>query len=325
MPLGSALSFGLNSYWFSNENVEFKGLFKTLLAAQCVMAIIAWVLFNIMIAEKPPTPPSAVATVPYEALDFGQSFRALGKNRNFLLLGISFALPFGSVLAIGALMSNLLAPFGYSPAELSTLALLMLGAGVVGAVLVGALIDRTGMYKSTSHVILFLTTVCGLMLVVTLKYFGDNENLFAGWCQMLGFVSTGYIPLALSYGAELTFPLQPALVNGTLTLLGSAAAFILTLAGTYMNTDGKVDHLMDPQELAEVKKQRSLTVLSMLAVGSGLAFLLTFAIKEDLRRLRYREKHPTLPVVTEITELDESVALKKQDAEDGATSTESTS
>ena len=142
---------------------------------------------------------------------------------------------------------------------------------------------------------------------------------------MLGFVSTGYIPLALSYGAELTFPLQPALVNGTLTLLGSAAAFILTLAGTYMNTDGKVDHLMDPQELAEVKKQRSLTVLSMLAVGSGLAFLLTFAIKEDLRRLRYREKHPTLPVVTEITELEESVALKKQDAEDGAASTESTS
>ena len=33
MPLGSALSFGLNSYWFSNENFEFKGLLKTLLAA----------------------------------------------------------------------------------------------------------------------------------------------------------------------------------------------------------------------------------------------------------------------------------------------------
>ena len=31
MPLGSGLSFALNSYWFSNEKLEFKGLFKTLM------------------------------------------------------------------------------------------------------------------------------------------------------------------------------------------------------------------------------------------------------------------------------------------------------
>ena len=134
-----------------------------------------------MIAEKPETPPSAVATVPYEALDFKKSFRTLCKNRNFLLLGICFALPFGSVLAIGALMSNLFDPFGYTPAELSTLALLMLGSGVVGAVLVGALIDRTGLYKCVSHIILFLTALSGVMLIITLKYFSTNENLFSGW------------------------------------------------------------------------------------------------------------------------------------------------
>ena len=272
------------------------------------MAIIGWVLFNLMIAEKPETPPSAVATVPYEALDFRRSFRALCKNPNFLLLGISFALPFGSVLAIGALMSNLLDPFGYSPAELSTLALLMLGSGVVGAVLAGALIDRTGLYKTLSHIILFLTMFCGVMLVVTLKYFGSNENLLAGWCQLLGFVSTGYIPLALSYGAELTFPLQPALVNGTLTLLGSGAAFTLSLAGAYMNHEGNNDHLMDPDELAEVKKQRSLVVLSMLAVGSRVAFILSFIIKEDLRRLRYKEKYPNLPDLGKINEVEEPAA-----------------
>jgi hypothetical protein len=34
------------------------------------MAIGAWIIFNVMIAEKPETPPSAIATVPYEALDF---------------------------------------------------------------------------------------------------------------------------------------------------------------------------------------------------------------------------------------------------------------
>ena len=134
-----------------------------------------------MIAEKPETPPSAIATVPYEALDFKQSFKALCKNRNFLLLSIAFALPFGSVLAIGALMSNLFDPFGYSPAEISTLALMMLGAGVVGAILVGALVDKTGLYKTISHVILALTMLSGIMIVVSLKYFSSNDTLFSGW------------------------------------------------------------------------------------------------------------------------------------------------
>ena len=254
------------------------------------MAITVWILFNIMVSEKPDTPPSAVATVPYEALDFKQSFRALWKNPNFLLLGISFALPFGSVLAVGALMSNLFDPFGYTPAELSTLALLMLGSGVVGAVLVGALIDRTGLYKIISHIILFLTTLSSVMIVVSLKYFSTNENLFSGWIQFLGFVSTGFIPLSLSFGAELTFPLQPALVNGTLTLLGSAAAFLLTLVGSFLNHEGNNDHLLAPEELEEAKKQRSLMVLSMLAIGSGTAFILSLFIKEDLKRLRYHEK-----------------------------------
>ena len=49
MPLGSGLSFALNSYWFSNENYEFKGLFKTLLVTQCIMAITVWILFNFMV------------------------------------------------------------------------------------------------------------------------------------------------------------------------------------------------------------------------------------------------------------------------------------
>ena len=78
-------------------------------------------------------------------------------------------------------MSNLFDPFGYSPAELSTIALMMLGAGVVGAILVGALVDKTGLYKTISHVILTLTMLSGIMIVVTLRYFSTNETLFSGW------------------------------------------------------------------------------------------------------------------------------------------------
>ena len=104
-------------------------------------------------------------------------------------------------------MSNLFDPFGFTPAQLSTLALLMLGSGIVGAVLVGVFIDKTSLYKSTMHFILFMTMFATIMIIITLTYFKKNESMFIGWCELLGFVSTGFVPLSLSYGAELTFPL----------------------------------------------------------------------------------------------------------------------
>ena len=205
-------------------------------------------------------------------------------------MAIAFALPFGAFLSLGALISNLFEPFGFTPSELSLVALNILAAGIIGAVLVGILIDKTGKYKCVMQIVLFLTTGATIMIIVTLSYYLKNESMFIGWCEVLGFVSTGFVPLSLAYGAELTFPLQPALVNGTLTLLGSVSAFVHSMFGAYMNTVGKHDHLLSPDELIYVRQLRSKTVISVLAITSFIAFLLSFIIKEDLKRLRYSEK-----------------------------------
>lgn len=69
--MGSGLSFSMNAYWFHGDPQErFLGYFETLMLTQAVMAIIVWLLFNLLIRDKPKSPPSAVAEVPYEALDF---------------------------------------------------------------------------------------------------------------------------------------------------------------------------------------------------------------------------------------------------------------
>ena len=148
----------------------------------------------------------------------------MGQNPNFLLLAIALALPFGTYIAVGNLVSNLFEPYGYSSSELSFICLMLLMAGVVGAILIGTFVDKTGKYKLTMQVVTFSIMAATIMVIVSLSWFLENEIMFIGWMEVLGFVATGYIPLALSYGAELTFPLQPALVNGTLTLLGSASA-----------------------------------------------------------------------------------------------------
>ena len=75
------------------------------------------------------------------------------------------------------------------------------------------------------------------------------------------------------------------------------------MVGTYMDHEGNNDHLLDPEELDDVKKQRSLMVLSMLTIGSFLALLISCCIKEDLRRLRYQDKKK--PELQKINEVDE--------------------
>ena len=93
------------------------------MGGQALFVGVIWMLLNIIMKEKPAVPPSHVATVPYRRLDFGQSFSVMKDNKNFLLLTISLALPFGSFTAIGNLVSNLFDPFGYSSSELSFICL----------------------------------------------------------------------------------------------------------------------------------------------------------------------------------------------------------
>lgn len=205
---------------------------------QTIMTGAVCVMLNLVIREKPVSPPSEVASVPYEVLDFKQSFGVMRQNTNFLLLALAFALPFGSYIAIGTLVSNLFDPYGYTPDELSWICLMLLLSGVLGAVLVGAFIDRTQKYKHTMHVITAGIAISLSMVIVTLSFFLESESMLISWLEILGFFATSYIPLCLSYGAELTFPLQPALVNGTLTLLGSASACILSVLGAFMNNEG---------------------------------------------------------------------------------------
>jgi hypothetical protein len=60
---------------------------------------------------------------------------------------------------------------------------------------------------------------------------------------LLGFSSVSFFPTSLSYGAELTFPLQPALVNSCMNFLGQVSAFILMWFSAYMTEVKEADDI----------------------------------------------------------------------------------
>ena len=184
-------------------------------------------------------------------------------------------------------MSNVFAPFKFSPTEIATLGLILLFTGIAGAVSVGILIDKTGWYKRTMNIIGFsVMTVCAMILTSLIVFHEQKFPIFILF-GLLGFCAIGFVPLCLSYGAELTFPLQPPLINGTMTLIGSVAAFCLASLGAFLVKEGKDDENIPEGELIVIQRWRGKYVLMLVVVTTLISTVISFIIKEDLRRLTY--------------------------------------
>ena len=289
MPLGTALSFAVTGTVFYDGVPDFRRQFEKLMVAQAIFVGLVFALFNIIMKESPSVPPSKVATVPHEHLHFSKAFRALKENTNFLLLTLAFALPAGSFTTLGNLLSNLFDPFGYSQSELSFICLQLLLAGVVGTMLFGALIDRTQKFKLSVFFITLTMCVATIITIWLLYYHPENKVGFITMMTLVGFFCTAYIPLCICFGAELTFPLQPALVNGTLGMIASGSGFLLSGLGALLNHEGQYDEQFSEEELTMKRRQRACTVMFMLAIAALMAFVINCFIKEDLRRYRYSE------------------------------------
>jgi len=81
---------------------------------QNITATVAGVLLIIFAREKPPTPPSASAEKPSIELNLRNELKTLMKNRSYLLLVLGYATLYGTVTAVGAIISSLTHPYGYT-------------------------------------------------------------------------------------------------------------------------------------------------------------------------------------------------------------------
>lgn len=90
--IGTMLSFGLAIYIFNDlsdtdeSSVDTRDLVNQLLLIQTVPIVITFVLFALLIREKPDIPPSAVAEAPIESRNLLESAIELRKNTGFVLL-----------------------------------------------------------------------------------------------------------------------------------------------------------------------------------------------------------------------------------------------
>ena len=128
-------------------------------------------------------------------------------NKNFMRLSLAYALIYGVYCAVGANMSNLLNPFGYSPTDISIAGGSCLLCGVIGALMIGCWLDHTAKYRAT-HITISFMALISVIITALVLYLGNGglTNIMVSTI-LLGVSCVSFFPTSLSYGAELTFPL----------------------------------------------------------------------------------------------------------------------
>ena len=144
-----------------------------------------------------------------------------------MLITLTFGLAFGFYMVLSSLLSNLLDPFGLDPAQISMVGLVMLFFSILGAIIISVIVDKTKMYKLTLSIVLVIITVS--QLNIPISFMVNNMIYTAIVFFSMSFVAVSLIPICFSFGVELTFPLQPALVNGSMMLVGQALSTIMIL------------------------------------------------------------------------------------------------
>ena len=177
-------------------------------------------------------------------------------------------------MSLGALMSPVFEPYGYAPSELAIIGLILLLTGVVSSIIVGIVVDKTGWYKRTMSFLGFGVLLTVILVIIALSFFAEAKGIVIACFALLGLFAIGYVPLSFAYGAELTFPLQPALVNGTLTLLGSFTAFLLSLLSAFIIEPGDGQDELPEEEQNEIQRGKSIYVISIVLITTLIAFVI---------------------------------------------------
>jgi MFS family permease len=242
------------------------GIPSTLLIYGVVTAAAA-VFFLLAAREHPPTPAG-----PDERTLMLDGLRSMLRQRDFLFLMIVFFIGLGMFNAISTWIEDIIRPRGFTISQAGQLGGLMLGGGIVGAIVVSLLSDRFRRRKP-----FILLALAGLVPGLVGMTYGT-----ATWLLLLSGFAFGFFllsagPVGFQYAAEITHPAPEGTSNTLLLVMGqvSGIVFILGMDALKSRTTGAMT-----------------TSLLILIVLSLINFFLAVTLPESpiYRKLRPKTK-----------------------------------
>ena len=201
--------------------VESVGI-KSMLYVFAVIALVSMALIIILVREKPAVPPPGPE---YESVDFSaKTYGTLFKNKEFVLaLAIAF-ISIGAFNAILTLIESILMPRGITPAESGIIGAAFVVAGVIGAVIIPTISDRTKIRRNfmLTSIIMLVPLYLGMTLV-------KSYILLVIIAAIAGFAIMGVAPILCQHSSEVAYPAQEGTSLGLILLMGQISGTIFVL------------------------------------------------------------------------------------------------
>ena len=183
-------------------------------------AAAAAVIYILVAREKPALPPDESAS--RERAFMVEGLRHALRSGSFLrFLAISF-IGMGIFNGVTTWVEAIVRPRGIESTAAGILGAIMLAGGLVGAVIIPALSDRSGKRKPFI-VIGLIGAVPGLLGLA----FAQGYALIAASCFVLGFFLIAVNPVGMQYAAEVARPTPEGSSNGLVSLAGQASVLLV--------------------------------------------------------------------------------------------------
>lgn len=282
--LGVAIGFLLPPVLVPDIKDELSYHISIMFYGTAALASLLFILVIFVFQEAPPQPPTlaqaALLSVPPGQYSYKQSILRLLRNRNFILLVVSYGLNTGAFYSLSTLLNRMVITF-YPGEEVNAgrIGLTITVAGMFGSLFTGLWLDRSKKYKQTTLAV-YILSLAGMVVFTFILDLGYLWAVFIT-AGCLGFFMTGYLPLGFEFAAELTYPESEGTSSGLLNVSAQVFGLIFTTA------QGQI-----------IDKSKSvlagnLFLCSFLLVGA----VITGFIKADLRRHRAnQEAMHTAPV-----------------------------
>jgi MFS family permease len=200
-----------------------------LLYGGCALA--TGVTFVLVARDRPPHPPDVDAEE-VRALMLDGVRHALSVRPFLVFLALVFV-AMGVFNGVSTWVEEIVRPRGFSSGDAGTLGALLLLGGVIGAVVLPAISDRT--QRRAPFISLALVVASPALVGVALA--GSRPGLFtAGF--LLGFFMTSALPVGMEYSAAITRPTPVGTSNGLIQLAGQASVVVVYLMAVTRTSSG---------------------------------------------------------------------------------------
>jgi predicted MFS family arabinose efflux permease len=195
------------------------------------VAAVSAVAFLALARERPATSPGPAGDEA-RALMLDGLKHALTVKPFLVLLAVAFVI-MGVFNGVTSWIGDIVLPRGFGADAAGLLGLVMLVAGVVGAVVLSAMSDRQG--KRIRYLV--LTLALAIPSLVGVAFVSTTWLLYAS-AAALGFFIVGALPIGMQYAAEVTYPTPEGTSNGLVQLCGQCSVVFVFIMGPLRTSGG---------------------------------------------------------------------------------------